>query len=232
MRQVEVRRVSLGELIHCCQEEERRFSAGQQHRPEFCHELFRRAIVENNQLAWSALYYQYEPLVSHWLRRQSGFGQLNEPLDVLVNEAYMRFFKALYPIADKDFCGRFPNTAAVLSFLSRCAATTVLDAVRTSRRRREDKTAALPEILPAPQRTERECALNDWQRRFLAQIKLHLKTDQEEVVFTESYLLEAKAAAILAGHPDLFANVQEIYNCRLRILRRLREDEQLAQFLD
>ena len=33
---------------------------------EDCWELFRRAVVENNQQAWDALYVQYRRLVGKW----------------------------------------------------------------------------------------------------------------------------------------------------------------------
>ena len=231
MKEVSVRTISIEELVGCCQEEERRFSVNEPHRPEFCYELFRRAIVEDNQLAWTAIYYQYEPLVLFWLRRQASFSQTSQTEDALVNEAYTRFFKALQHISDETFCKRFANLAALLSFLARCAATAVLDTVRTQNRRREDKLVALPEHWPAAARTESLYELNEWQQRLLAQIKPHLQTFQEKVVFVNSYLLDVKAASILADYPDLFNHVQEIYNCRLRIVRRLRADEQLAQFL-
>src|SRR5262245_34424784 len=67
------RQMSLAVLaLHCATESER-FYHGRSHDTRFAYELFRRAVVERDELAWEHVYTHYSPLVEGWVRRSGAF---------------------------------------------------------------------------------------------------------------------------------------------------------------
>jgi len=72
--------LSIGDLTWRCRQESAQYLAGNAHNETYCLELFRRAIVDQDQAAWPALYTHYEPLVAEWARHHPKF-QHNDCLE-------------------------------------------------------------------------------------------------------------------------------------------------------
>src|SRR5215213_4764190 len=90
------------------------------------YELFRRAIVERDADAWAAIAAHYRQLLISWVARCPGAEHLGERYEDLADEAFERAWRALSP----EHFEAFPNLAALLAYLHRCVATTVIDAIR------------------------------------------------------------------------------------------------------
>ena len=113
--------LTIDELATQCREESGRPGPEQAGGFSSCWELFRRAVVENDQQAWQALYAQYRRLVGKWA------AGADLELDDLVTEAFARFWQG---VRNHDFVARFPTIKAVMGFLKRCAWTLAIDAAR------------------------------------------------------------------------------------------------------
>ncbi|HIC88166.1 MAG TPA: hypothetical protein EYP04_02005, partial [Anaerolineae bacterium] len=53
-----------------CSEETERFRRGDPYDERPCFELFRRAVVERDQVAWLLIHEQYTPLIRSWVRKE------------------------------------------------------------------------------------------------------------------------------------------------------------------
>lgn len=214
-----VPRLPTSDLAASCREETRRRSrpAGD---PSPCLELFRRAVVEDDQAAWQALYTQYRGLLGQW-----GAGSELE-LDDLVNETFARFWQGL---RGHDF-DRFPSLEAVLGYLRQCARSLAIDAAR--RRKQQSAvqealrwTAAVDACAGGEEPLARLCAqeLRDWLRG-------RLRDEQERVAFFLSYELGLRPAEVCARRPDLFPAVQTVYMVKERIVVRLANDPEVRRW--
>src|SRR5581483_3770656 len=63
------REMSLTALVQHCATQSEHFYRGRAHDTRFAYELFRRALVERDELAWEHVYTHYCPLVEGWVRR-------------------------------------------------------------------------------------------------------------------------------------------------------------------
>ncbi len=182
-------------------------------RPSACWELFRRAVVENDQQAWAALHVQYRRLIAQW-----GAGTGHD-LDDLVWIVLDRFWRG---VRDHDFPHRFPKMAEVMRFLKWCARSEAIDQARRrdyQRRVGEKLTEARCLDRPAP---------NPEAQVFAGELREHLYSllqgEDERLVFYLSWELDLKPHEIADQHPRRFADARAVSRIKERILRRLRED--------
>ena len=70
--------MEIGALVRRCIAESERFYRGQPHDTSFAYELFRRALVERDELAWEHIYTHYGSLVESWVRRSGAFAGSGE----------------------------------------------------------------------------------------------------------------------------------------------------------
>lgn len=95
--------MKLTRLIENCSQETQKYLHDKLYDDSYCFELFEMAILENNQIAWNALYTQYYKLVTGWVYRHSQFKDLQEDADIFVNAAFLRFWKSLSSKGLADF---------------------------------------------------------------------------------------------------------------------------------
>ena len=92
---MEVHELRLTELSHRCAEESGRYFRGERHEPRFCYELFRRAFVEKDQLAWDHLYIVYKPLIIGWVTSNPAFPGSGEEIGYFVNRAVEKMWVSI-----------------------------------------------------------------------------------------------------------------------------------------
>lgn len=215
---------SVSELARKCAEEMIRYRRQQHYDPRYCHELFRCALGQRDQEAWTALYSQYHRLVRQWL------GDALGDSDVLVNEAFERFWRALSPERFADF----PTLGDILEYLKRCARCVAIDAGRREERR-QVKEAALTHIQEWGTETGRSLSdqvLNDIVGdRLIKCAKGRLRSSEERLVFCASFEWNLRPRMIAEGWPNVFASAREVSRIKERILRRLRRDEGVRALL-
>ena len=212
--------LTIDELATQCREESGR--PGREPAGGFssCWELFRRAVVKNDQQAWQALYAQYRRLVGKWA------AGADLELDDLVTEAFARFWQG---VRNHDFAVRFPTIETVMGFLKRCARTLAIDDAR-----RREHQRLIQEALA----TERNWAYdppNDvaLEQVFSQELRDYLYSqmrDEQECAVLEAYCKGLKPREIAEQYPDLFANVGQVYRVRERIVSRLAADPMVQKW--
>lgn len=225
-----VQQLNISGLRHRCAEESDRFFRRKSYDPWYCFELFRRAILEQNERAWDMLYRQYRPLVTGWVERNDTFVRINEQVDYFVNRAFEKFWSAVTP----EKFGDFDDLKSLLRYLQLCVHSVIIDHARRAERARlleeEDEerleTAEMGEIDPAAQAMERLQNVELWQW-----IAARLADDRERLLLYASFVLAMKPGEVLESYPQHFDDIREVYSAKENLMARLRRDEELQQRL-
>ena len=135
--------LSLSGVARRCAEESDHFFHRREHDPRFCFELFRRAIEERDERAWSLLCDQYRPLVAGWVKRNEAFAGSKENASFFVNGAFAKMWSAVTPEKFADF----DDLKSLLRYLQLCVASVIMDHVRSVEyyERLEDVSPAVEE---------------------------------------------------------------------------------------
>jgi DNA-directed RNA polymerase specialized sigma24 family protein len=208
-------------LAQRCAEEMARYQSRLDHDPRFCYELFRRALVLQCEEAWTAIYDQYHRLVRRWL------GHASSDEDVLANQVFVRFWKAVSP----DRFADFPSLGAILAYLKRCAQSVAIDA-RRREERKQVKEAALFQMRQMTESPSTEYVLDEIvSEQLYEHVTKSLNGRQESLAFRASFEWGLKPAEIAERWTSVFASAQDVSRIKERILRRLRRDTELVEWL-
>lgn len=215
--------MDLGSLARRALAESRRFYRHEEYDPHFAYELFRRALVERDDVAWGYIFEQYAPLVEHWVRRTGAFTVSGESSDFFVSAAFTRFWRAI-PAARFS---AFPSLASLLNYLRRCATCVVIDTARS-----QSYADMLPEecVNWNDQRlghADEEATDRVSREEFWGLVDGLLTSEAERVVIRCSFLLGMKPGDIYARWGGLFSGVEEVYTLKRAILNRLRKNPEL-----
>src|SRR5262249_21476853 len=101
--------LSLVALARRCAAESDHFYHSRPYDARFAHELFRRALVERDEIAWEHVYIHYSPLVESWVRRSGAFAGSGESSEFFVGAAFTKFWRAVSP----ERFATFPTLAAL-----------------------------------------------------------------------------------------------------------------------
>src|SRR5690242_4220015 len=106
---MDIKRLSLDAIAQRCEEETANYRRKLAADTQYCFELFRRALEDQAQDAFTALFQIYQPQCARWVRGFDGFADTDEPTpDGFVSEAFARLFRDL---RGEKFT-HFPNLAA------------------------------------------------------------------------------------------------------------------------
>jgi len=186
-----------------------------------CFELFRAALADRDQRAWSHVLAQYGRLVGFWIRRHPRFAESGEELDYFTNAAFARMGRAISPGKFDDFA----QLGQLLKFLKRCAFAAVVDFARAADREPPRGDPGRSE--PGAQDPLPSAGSEAWQRC----IEPRLRNQEEWLVAYASWTLELRPAEILSTWPDRFDTVRTIFQVKANLLERLRRDASLRPCL-
>jgi hypothetical protein len=199
----------------------------------FGFELFRRAIVENNEQGWSALYHHYEKLVYRWTLQ---FAKTTDRIgDVTIEEMVLEAFIAFWRAFTPDKLQQADRLASLLAYLKLCAATSVLQARRKARQRAVEIT--WDEV----ENKRKTAAMEGWSGteaavlHHISAAQLWMRVEhccqheKDRILVRLSLMANLKPRVILAQHPELFTDVTEIYALSRNLKNRLGRDEALRQ---
>ena len=218
-------RMTLPALARRCAIESEHFYHSRPYDARFAYELFRRALVEHDQIAWEHIYIQYSQLVESWVRRSGAFAGSGESSEFFVVAAFTKFWRAVSP----EHFATFPTLASLLSYLQLCTGSVVVDSVRAQSWAEMVSDEALP-ASQTPQISPDEQALERVGRaEFWSYIDSHLNDDAERAVVLGSFVLGMKPGEICDQRPDLFANVNDVYNIKRNVLSRLSRNGELRR---
>lgn len=217
------RLMDLGGLARRALAESRRFYRHEEYDPRFAYELFRRALVERDDAAWSTIFEQYAPLVEHWVRRTGAFTVSGETSDYFVSAAFTRFWRAI----PAERFASFPSLASLLNYLRRCATCVVIDSARSH---------SFAEMLPEESvnwndqrlgHADEEATERVSRDEFWRLVDGLLSSEAERVIVRCSFLLGMKPGDIYAEWGVLFSGVEEVYTLKRSVLTRLRKSAEL-----
>lgn len=220
--------LSLGTLHYRCSEESERFFKRRSHDPRYCFELFRRAILEQNQQSWELIYRQYQPLVSGWIERHSSFQSTGEEKDYFVNRAFEKMWQVMTP----EKFNQFSDLKSVLRYMQMCINSVIMD-----HNRKKEETVlwddAPKSILHKTDQTEnveRRIMISEQQQALWQSLNQRLKNEKEQKVIYGMFVLALKPREILTEFKGVFKNANEIYQIRANVIDRLRRDQEFREY--
>ena len=191
---------------------------------EDSYELFRRAIVEGDEQAWSTIAARYRKLMIAWATHCSAAYATGELCEHLADQAFARAWMAL----SAEQFSAFPNLAAILAYLRRCVTTTVIDAAR-SRAYYERAFGDGAIEGGASVSTEQDVLERIERLAFWQLINSLTRTEAERVVLYERFVLDLAPRIILKRHSALFQDIAAVYAAIRNLCDRLRRHKQLAR---
>jgi DNA-directed RNA polymerase specialized sigma24 family protein len=223
--------LSLSSLCYRCARESDRFFSRKKHDPRFCFQLFRRAVLDQDQRAWECLYRQYNPLVASWVERHALFRTCNEERQYFVNRAFEKMWAAFSP----QKLDRFSDLKSILRYLQMCVHSAVVDYLRAQEQAElmadhpslERESFDGDALSPEKEAVRRTQAADLWEM-----ITARLKDEKERKVIYGSFILALKPGDLVDYYADTFKNVGEIYRLKENVLARFRRDEDLKHFLN
>lgn len=239
-----VTELPIDRLQQSCQQETRHFINRQAHDPRFCLELLRRALTTNDEQAWQVIYQHYQRQVYKWVQAYLSFAVSRSELQTLVDDTFLKWH-GTFRRNPKKFTD-YPNLAALLGLLRRCAERVVQDFV--GKRQHEATTLPLEptdadeagdDISGARRMLSNQAIdhlsirhnrrVDDEQIASLLQSLLH--DEKERLVAIALFLEEQKPRELYNTHCHLFASVDEVNTIRERLKARLARNEQFRQQL-
>jgi hypothetical protein len=211
--------LTVSELARHCQAEARRYQQTRESDEIYCFELFRRAVTQQDGIAWQAIYSQYTVLVATWVHRYSRFPQTGEEADFFINEAFTRLWRSgsnMEAETRPDSLGKY------LSLLRLCVWSAIEDHLRKIKR------DSLREALPLEDFDRPVSGVEAQVERTLSAEALRellrevVQDEWEQRVAEESWLYDFAPRQIQARHPQLFATVEEVNQIKHNLIKRLR----------
>jgi hypothetical protein len=189
-------------------------------------ELLSRAIRDGDNHAWEQFFAHYRGLVLSHIRKQSSFA-VSENENFWVGRTFQRFAMAIGP----GGLHRFTSPAAVTQYLKLCAASVLLDEMRSQRRAPHRSLDLLAETAaPGPQ-VEESVVDGVVAEELWAAVLQELPDESERLIARLSLQYGHKPAEIHARHCDRFPTVNDVYRTKRNMIDRLRRSTRLRQLL-
>ncbi len=235
----EVGLLSLQSLCDRCHRESERFFAQKEHDPRFCYELFRRAFVHSNELAWHCLYERYHKLVLSWVMRHALYPGLGEEADYFMNRAFEKVWQG---IPAENFA-KFPDLKSLLRYLQMCTHAVMVDFARWKEQAHlwdrtaetedgvaeYDPFAALASNSLPP---ERELARREMQELLWQKLQALSQSAKEDAAIFGYFVLNLKPREIHDLYPGQFEDVRDVSRTKDNFLARVRRNDEFRQFVD
>jgi DNA-directed RNA polymerase specialized sigma24 family protein len=205
----------LAQLIACCAAERIKFRHGEAADPQYCLEIFRRALGVGTNADWDALHTCFFADVLQWVRYHPVWktAHLPEAPDVYAHEAFERLL-----IANRNHPLDVTSLGAILSFLRHCVSSVVLDALRAQR-----KELSIDQIYEVPAPDEFEGVIGRLTRDELWQMVEQCLTTPRELRLAHALWIEGfRPREIPQILPDDFPDVTVVRRAEANIIDRLR----------
>jgi DNA-directed RNA polymerase specialized sigma24 family protein len=224
--------MSLEDLGQHCSQESERFFNHQEHDPQYCYELFRRAFLHDNEFAWELIYRQYHRLVTRWVERHALYRTADEESDYFANRAFEKMWRGLTP----EKFDNFPDLKSLLRYLQMCTHSVMIDYMRRKEQailaaQVEEQEVAAIGGGEGKSAVEQKIFKRERRADFWQWLRQQLNSDEEYKVIHSTYVLSLQPREILELFPETFQEVQEIYRTKENVLARLRRREEMIEFL-
>jgi len=188
-----------------------------------CYDLFRRAIEQRDADAWTDIGRHYHGLLAAWAAQFSARSLIAEPPADIADQAFARAWAAL---SAAQF-SMFPHIASLLAYLRTCVRATVIDHARDQAgQQRAVQSIESPVVSAAPE----QAVLEDLDRTELWRLILQMTNGcQEQIIVRESLIYALPPRTIQARHPDMFADVMQVYRVKRNLINRFQRNRALQQ---
>lgn len=188
-----------------------------------CYELFRRAIEQRDAEAWADIAQHYRGLLAAWAAQSSARTTSAELPGDIADQALARAWAAL---SSARFSA-FPHIATLLAYLRTCVRATVIDLAReqaSQQRAAQSLEATLESTTPE------QTVLQELDRTEIWRLLMQLASSSEEqIIVRESLLYALPPREIQARHPDMFADVADVYRLKRNLINRFQRNHDLQR---
>jgi hypothetical protein len=207
------RNMSLSALADRCMSEINNYRRGEAYSDHYCLEIFRRAMLKRDNVAWTLLEARFREFLLGSFRRHprsEAASRLDSP-ENYVAKAFARFWFAAVHNQQLEFT----TLAAALRYLRGCLNSTILDALRAHSRAKE---VPLPEpgFVGEPAVEDHDDRRGLWEA-----IRSLLPSERERRLAYLLYHCNLKPRELLRVCPQEFSDAQEIYRLRHNIVERV-----------
>lgn len=212
-------------LAEVAQQENVRFFQHVNSDSSYRYELFRRAIVQENQQAWSIIYAMFSPLVQGWVEGHPNFAKSGEDVSFFVNRAFEKMWKSLTPEKFKNFL----DLKSLLRYLKLCTHSVIIDYARS---REPVPWASLPEMALEEPDLEAKIVTELENQQFWSLVGQRLKSQEELRLLYYRFALDLMPREICTRSPQEFPDVKEVYKTLQKVLDRLGRDPEIKNFFN
>jgi hypothetical protein len=205
--------MSVTELADRCMSEVNNYRNGEPSNDQYSVELFRRALIQRDALAWEIVQQRFNELMLRWMRSHPmrEVASRFDSEENYVAQAFTRFWQATAVNQKVEF----RSLAAVLRYLRATLNGTIYDTLRAYSRARE---MPLPESGEIGELIARE---QDDGRELWEVIKSLIADKRQQRVAYLLFHCRLKPREIVHYCSEEFSDVQEIYRLRCNIFARL-----------
>ncbi|WP_052890817.1 sigma-70 family RNA polymerase sigma factor [Thermogemmatispora carboxidivorans] len=217
--------LNLTALANCCVLELQR---SRRHEPAdggYCLELFRRAVEQQTDQAWTLLQQCLTETVRLWLRTHPGMSQAlqHDSEENYIALTFSRFWQAV-----QEHPPEFPSLKAVLSYLHATLHGVIIDVLRSYQRRQE---IALPPLETPFLYKEAEEPSDQEDDYTWESIQSLLPHERERRLAYLLYYCGLKPREIVLRCADEFSDIKEIYRLNHNLIDRLRRNRERLRWL-
>ncbi|MCP4419048.1 MAG: sigma-70 family RNA polymerase sigma factor [Chloroflexi bacterium] len=234
----ELNLLSLRSLCDRCHKESERFFAQKEHDPRFCYELFRRAFVHINELAWHCLYQRYEQLVISWIKKHSLYSGLGESADYFMNRAFEKMWQS---IPAENF-GKFPNLKSLLRYLQMCTHAVLVDFARWKEQAHlwdranlsgsdEEEEDSLVTFIDNSEAIDQEFERKEIVAQLWQKLQSLCNSEKECLAIYGSFVVGLKPREVYDLYQTHFKDVRDVSRTKDNFLARVRRNDDFRQFL-
>jgi DNA-directed RNA polymerase specialized sigma24 family protein len=186
-----------------------------------CYDLFRRAIEQRDADAWADISLHYRGLLAAWAVQSSARSLIAEQPEDIADQAFARAWAAL----SSAHFSAFPHIASLLAYLRACVRATVIDHAREQAGQlRAIQSIESSGVSAAPE----QAVLEEIDRTELWRLIAQMTTSPlEQVIVRESLLYALPPRTIQARHPDMFADVMQVYRVKRNLINRFQRSREL-----
>ena len=200
--------MSLPELTTRCMSEIQKYNQREPHNDQYCLEIFRRALVQQDSHAWSVLMERFHGIVLSWIRRHPQREAVRdiESEENLVAHTFERFWRVT--VYNKTL--EFNSLAGALAFLHACVNSVIIDTLRSQKE------------IPIPENFEQVVPEPDESNQRWEVIKGFIPNAREQRLAYLLYYCGLKPRQIVQLRLQEFNDVHEIYRLKRNIIKQFR----------
>ena len=208
--------MSLSALADRCMREIEKYRRNEPYNDRYCLEMFHRAMVKHDPVAWELLQQHFSPTVKAWMRNhpQREVACRHQPEEDYVHDTFVRIWQtSMRNILE------FDSMAAALRYLKLSLQGAIIDTLRAYSRPKE---VLLPDPGSDMHYVEEPATEDDYESQDLWDtLKSLISNERERRLAYLLYVDGLKSREIVRYCSEEFNSIQEIYRLTRNIVERL-----------